>query len=183
MTIPKPKRSGYHLAKNDRVVYFLNCLGKVIEKVASEFLGQYCEEQETLRPHRFGSRKRNPAVETGASLVDIVEEAWADKQIVGALCMDIAAAFPGVVEKCLLRKLKNARTDEDLAGWASNLMGERRFKMVIEGQKEAEMEVTTGLPQGSTVSPTLFAIYISEVHDVVEDKCDIASISFIDDVT
>ena len=33
------------------------------------------------------------------------------------------------------------------------------------------------------VSPILFVPCISEVHDIVEGKCDVASISFADDVT
>lgn len=33
------------------------------------------------------------------------------------------------------------------------------------------------------VTPILFVLCISEVHGIVEGKCDVASISFVDDVT
>ena len=97
--------------------------------------------------------------------------------------MDIVAAFPSVAEKCLLRKMRKMRIDEDLVGWTPSFMRERRVKMVIDGHEEEEIGVTTGLPQGSAVSPILFVIYISEVHGAVEGKCNIDSISFVDDVT
>ena len=42
--------------------------------------------------------------------------------------------------------------------------------------------MTTGLPQGSTASPILFVIYISEVHDAVADRCSVVPISFLDNV-
>jgi len=45
-------------------------------------------------------------------------------------------------------------------------MTERRVQMVVDGRKGA----TTGLPQGSAVSPILFAIYIAEVHEFVESR-------------
>ena len=46
------------------------------------------------------------------------------------------------------------------------------------------MDVTTGLPQGSPISPVLFAIYITDIHDVVERQVeDGRGISFVDDVT
>lgn len=46
------------------------------------------------------------------------------------------------------------------------------------------MEVTTGLPQWSPISPVLFAIYIAGIHQAVESQIeDSRGISFVDDVT
>ena len=46
------------------------------------------------------------------------------------------------------------------------------------------MEVTTGLPQGSPVSPVLFALYIADIHQAVESQMeDCRGISFVDDIT
>ena len=43
---------------------------------------------------------------------------------------------------------------------------------------------TTGLPQGSPISPALFAIYMADIHGAVEDQLeDSRGISFVDDVT
>ena len=42
--------------------------------------------------------------------------------------------------------------------------------MSLDGQDGEGVEVTTGLPQGSPVSPVLFAIYIAEIHQAVESR-------------
>lgn len=55
--------------------------------------------------------------------------------------------------------------------------------MVIDGREEEEVEVTTRLPQGSSVSPVLFIIYVSGVHQAGEGGGAVRSLSFVDDVT
>ena len=56
--------------------------------------------------------------------------------------------------------------------------------MSVDGQDGEPMDVTTGLPQGSPISPALFAIYIADIHGAVEDQVeDSRGISYVDDVT
>ena len=42
--------------------------------------------------------------------------------------------------------------------------------MSVEGQEGEVKEVATGLPQGSPVSPVLFAIYMADIHKEVEEQ-------------
>ena len=41
-------------------------------------------------------------------MIALVQEAWGRGCIVGALLMDVAAAFPSVARGCLLKKMKKA---------------------------------------------------------------------------
>ena len=52
------------------------------------------------------------------------------------------------------------------------------------GQDGEPVSVTTGLPQGSPISPVLFALYIADIRGVVEGQvADSRGIPFADDVT
>ena len=56
--------------------------------------------------------------------------------------------------------------------------------MSVNGQDCEPIDVTTGLSQGSPITPVLFAIYIADIHQAVVDKTeDCRGISFVDDVT
>jgi Reverse transcriptase (RNA-dependent DNA polymerase) len=58
-----------------RVISLLNCLGKVIEKVAATALSRVCEEKELLYPGQFGCRKQRSAIDAVAKLIYITEKA------------------------------------------------------------------------------------------------------------
>ena len=183
-TIPKPGRGDYGLAKSYRVISLLNCLGKIVEKVAAMLVSAACEIQGTFHRGQYGCRAQRSAVDPVGVVIAQTQEAWSQGRVVGALLMDVAAAFPSVARGCLLRKMRNMHLDEDLVRWTDSFMRDRRVYLSVDGQDSSPMEVTTGLPRGSPISPVLFAIYIADVHATVEGQVEHSrGISFVDDVT
>jgi hypothetical protein len=123
-------------------------------------------------------------VDAAGVLMSVVQEAWVGGKVAAALMMDVQAAFPSVARECLLRKMRDMKLDECLVRWVDSFMRDRRVRMVVDGQEGDEMQVTTGLPQGSPVSPILFAVYIAGVHGAVENAVPgVRGLSFVDDVT
>jgi hypothetical protein len=65
-----------------------------------------------------------------------------------------------------------------------SFMEERLVVMAFDGYEGPEIEVISGLLQGSAVSPILFAIYIADIHSEVEGKINsVRALSFVDDIT
>ena len=104
--------------------------------------------------------------------------------MVGALLMDVSAAFLSVARDCLIRRMRDLKLDKNLIQWTDSFMQDRWVIMNINGQDGERERVVTGLPQGSPVAPILFGIYILEVYEAVQGKVqEAAGISFVDDVT
>ena len=98
------------------------------------------------------------------------QEALRRGRVTGALLMDDAAAFPSLARGCLLCKMRAMGIDENLVDWTDSFMRDRRVIMSVDGQNDDPRTVTNGLPQGSPISPVLFAIYIADTHSAVEDQ-------------
>ena len=184
VTIPKPGKTNYSLAKAYRVISLLNCLGKMVEKVAADLISLHCEPLNKFHPGQYGGRPQRSAVDAVGVVMAQAQEAWKRGRIVGALMMDVAAAFPSVARGCLLQKMRRMDLDENLVEWIDSFMRGRKVVMSVDGQEGEAKEVMTGLPRGSPVSPVLFAIYTADIHKEVEEKVEgCRGISFVDDMT
>jgi hypothetical protein len=97
--------------------------------------------------------------------------------------MDIKEAFPSVAKGRLVNLMKVRQMDGDLICWTESFLSERAVEMIIEGNAMERHPVERGVPQGSSVSPILFAIYTSGLIKWVEEYVSEAEgLSFMDDL-
>jgi len=185
VVIPKPNKPDNGVSKAYRVITLLNCLGKVVEKVAANAIAEECERRRLLHDRQFGCRKRRSAIDAVGRLMKRVEEAWGRGNTAAVLLMDVKGAFPHVAKGNLIKIMEEMGFEADLVRWVESFMEDRKVIMSMDGKEGDSMDVETGVPQGSPVSPVLFVIYLSGLFGQVEEKekeCGSEGISFIDDV-
>jgi len=185
VVIPKPNQPDYGVAKAYRAIMFWNCLGKVVEKVAANTIAEQCERRRLLYDGQFGCRKRRSAIDAVGKLMKKVEEAWGRGNTAAVLLMDVKGAFPHVAKGNLIKRMEEMGFEADLVGWVESFMEDRKVIISMDGKEGDSMDVETGVPQGSPVSPVLFVIYLSGLFSQVEkkeDECGSEGISFVDDV-
>jgi len=159
VVIRKPGNDAYTKLKAYRSISLLSCMGKVVEKVAAELLSEEAERRGLLSDGQFGSRKGRSAIDAAAIMVDRAHAAWTNGHITGVLLMDIKAAFPSVGKARLINLIMVREMDGDLVRWTESVLSERTVDMIIVGNTMDRPPVEAGDPQGSPVSPILFAIY------------------------
>lgn len=72
--LEKPNKRDRTLIKSYRVISFLNCLEKVVEKVVTKQLSQFCEANGKLHKKQMGTRKHRSAIDAAALLIQKVQE-------------------------------------------------------------------------------------------------------------
>jgi len=170
VVILKPNKPDYGVAKAYRVITLLNCLGKVVEKVAANANAEECEQRRLHHDGQFGCRQRRSAIDAVGRLMKRVEDAWGRGNTAAVLLMDVKGAFPHVAKGNLIKRMEEMGFEADLVRWVESFMEDRKVIMSMDRKEGDSMDVETGVPQRSPVSPVLFVIYLLGLFGQVDDK-------------
>ena len=185
VALRKPGKDDYTEAKSYRPVALLNTLGKVLEKVIARRLSELVERFSLLPTTHMGGRKgisTDHALHWLLERINVEQHGKAERRIVSILSLDVSGAFDNVSHPRLIHNLRKRRIDPLVAQWVESFLQNRRTTIRLPEGTSQLLNVETGIPQGSPLSPILYLFFNADLIEECQSQTrNTTAVGWIDD--
>ena len=162
-----------------RPIALTSCLCKLFEIIHSNRLQWWFEYYNIIPNCQSGIRRGKSCEDNLASLTLTVEQAFESKKHVLAVFLDVAGAFPSVVNEILLEKFAKVGCSKNFVQLIHFITYERHIYSVIN--KSDHRKVFKGIIQGGAISALSYIVYVSEIMVGIPKRICISQ--FADDIS
>ena len=175
---PIPKVSNPTSCNELRPISILPLPGRVLEQIIHAQLKGFLESSKYFNKQQNGFRNNGSTTNALSLVLDELLGGMDNGELILAVFIDFRKAFDTVDHNILLWKLSKAGLGENTCKLLKDYLHNRRQVTIIKDNKSNERIVSTGVPQGSTLGPLLFLLYI---NDIVRISDEVTFVLFADD--
>ena len=100
----------------------------------------------------------------------ILEKLENGAPVVHSIYLDLKREFDRCPFKLLIVRMKKAGITNKMLKFISNFLRDRTFQVIANGSISKGRPVLSGTPQGSGLSPVLFAIFIQSLAEILDER-------------
>ncbi|XP_018405977.1 PREDICTED: uncharacterized protein LOC108782257 [Cyphomyrmex costatus] len=167
LIIPVPKAGN----RGFRPIALMSCMLKLLERMILRRLKHHVESRPILPNTQMGFRPHRSCADNLVVLTNHIRTAFSRGELTVAAFLDIKGAFDNVIPAILVNDLREIDVPPTLRQFIAHLISERELYFVVDGELVGPRFTRTGTPQGSTLSPLLFDIYLRGINENLTEGC------------
>ena len=151
--------------RNYRPIALTSCLCKLFERMVNNRLVWYLESKNLLSNRQFGFRKNRSTLDPLLMLSREIQNAFAIQNQVVGVFFDLEKAYDTTWRDGILKQLVSWGIGGNMFAFLKEFLTERFLKVRVGSVTSSLYLQEEGVPQGSVLSVTLFAVAINSLMD------------------
>lgn len=174
---PVYKKGDLNNIQSYRLINLSSSIEKVLTKIFNERINTWIMNKAIIHQHQTGFRKGNSVLDNILLLKEVNQIYKNTKRPIYLCFIDLSKAFDSVPKYHLINKLSRILPNGKFTSFISKLIYNKEYKILYKGKETESFNLKNGIPQGDSLSPTLFCIYINDLLEIIDSDS-----NFIDPV-
>ena len=180
-TIPIYKNGNKDDLNNYRPITILSTFAKIVDKFLFNRINNFIIKKKILNPRQHGFCEGKNTVTALEIITTNIFKYWEDKKVVTGICIDLKKAFDCINHSILLKKLKKYGLTGPIQDILKSYITDRSYAVKINNTYSDHAISYKGIPQGSSLGPLLFNLYINDLLNELDPQIDV--VAYADDIT
>ena len=178
--IPIHKSGSLKSFSNYRPITTLSIFSKVFEKLVHKRMVKFIDKFNLLNINQFGFQKNKNTSDAILEFLDNVYDSFNQNEWLLAIYLDFSKAFDTISLDILLKKLDFLGFRGLINSWIKSYLLNRKQFVNLGNKNSTILETLMGVPQGSTLGPLFFILYINDMKNCLSS---LKVLHFADDST
>ena len=174
------KKGSKTLINNYRPVCNLSHFSKIFEKVIHNRMLDFINKNNILSSTQYGFRKGMGTETALIDFTDFIHQKLLKRHNVGSIFMDLSKAFDVMDHNILEKKLEHYGFRGKFLEFLMSFTRNRKYFVNVNDLSSVIKNVNIGVPQGSTLGPLFFLLFINDMKNCSKL---LKFIQFADDTT
>ena len=147
---------------NYRPISLLSVFSKIYEKLIYTRVYSYLTKKDLIYSKQFGFRSNHSTNHAIISITEHIRNLLDNGHYVCGIFVDLEKAFDTVNHEILCEKLSSYGLRGNVNKLLQSYLSNRKQYVSLNGFESVTKDVTCGVPQGSSLGPLLFLLYIND---------------------
>ena len=165
--VPVYKNGDQTEINNYRPISILTCFSKIIEKLIYARFINFFRKHDVIYPKQYEFQKKVSTTHAVLDMVTTIYDNIYEKLFSGLLLIDLRKAFDTVCHQTLLIKTEHYAIRGVAYNLVNSYLHDRKQFVALNQTCSKTNKIQYGVPQGSSLGPLFFLIYIKDLKTAV----------------